>query len=1814
MTVCGDVGGGKDRPSWLRVVDRASIVVAVAAQVTMAMTYMLILRDYATNDYFWTHFNVTGTQSFVLDVYNSQHWLPSESAPLGLFTMDMGSLKDYSTPLTSLTIQASRSRYTAWQASDDLHVAIAGMRTQSVSFSVLSLTCFCWVDFERIWETAHTAARQARCHARYRPNGVMYLESMLRNVEWRAWYRIWGSQFDVAFGNTLASSAAGVRWLDRTTTALPLTSITDEAAHWRHYNVTRYLLPWGNSRTLGFDDSVVIRNALQSYLLPLNNVLYQSRGGLWTSVIASFGVWNALGYAIRINASLIRDVPNSFVNSSRTPEDWVGGYPSTPSSILIHNDIGPLASIDLMYVAYPPAFVALHDLLHKSLVRALQTQPSLANLFLNVPLGPPSYSITPPAWRQLNDVWFLGGSPLCYQGSPQKVVQHSFSFDSPCAPPYPTLQVTPTRFNLVFGLVMLHSILDIQQHVDATCAIATGVDVQSACKHSLEAAYKLFIQWPYTSTTQNMSGLVESVAHDVAALNIEFLQFGTTIDGQLKTLHQPLVDARDARWSFYGWLTLLDWVEGRREVVSFEGDAATFVVMSEQDDPSTFKMDPLATPNRFGFAIWVVVWYSVGLITLVMIVAVGGGLLSSTQGSSWRNLLSVNRVVGIVWIGRPLLFVRGFTAMSLLSTAHIELVQTNGFTRFEVTSRSIWQSIVVAGECLWVTYSINDILSLATTTRTHRCGVASAAIVWVAAVALDVIDPIAPTATWSRNCTSTSIQSQMSCVSGEVYIGSYDRFFLLCMLQIAAVVIGWGVLVILDDDKAHRKTAPSLEHRPPSTPCPVIVPAVALYHLDSQVPPRGGGTASSSVYYFDSTTSLLSGFVKFRDVFTQKAYVFSLLLWVYLPIVDRKGTAVQAPHRRTLHSLPSQLPGPPHQLLGHSSMSCKRHQQLKAAVGILFLALSALSSASFFYVSHVKLGNDFMWEGLNSTGLQAFLVDWYNFELLFRPVAANLDPSEARTTALYNGTRTTVSSSALYPQQIQFEGLSLVATVASLQATDPCQLPWVATQLCYVDFQRRWEMASTAIRQRRCHAMVSNAAIFLESILRNTNMEAFVACWGPSVEVGLFHDLRQSTDGKEWIASVMAAPISPDEEVAVWTSQFGIASFTTQWQNYKSLGIVETVAVRNALGALYPLTLKTSSGVYRFELETSRKMYWGWATDLWLVGRNASPTFGACLVRSSSVFLYRNGSVEQALATNQTLAMPLNAGLMLVRARLGPFGSVDMIHVAIPQDVLDLVRQVSVVDMQTMQRNRSSQSPTTRTVRFIYPVPATWLRQNVSTCGGSLLCAPQDMAQDLAGGLLPFFSSSSTCGSVVLEPIEVTRAAFLFALIAWGAVEPCRRENGAACVTVLDACSNISRPFTTCVENFGLIQRWIAMYVRPDNRTALWRQAQRIKASSLAPLEIAIMQFVTRHGGTQDVELWDARLFDAEDPYFQLMAWFFVYEWVVGCREVVTFHGDGGAMTLLSNYISQTTMLANPFEIPSNVAFYCLVCIQYTTGVIFVVTFITIVYSVVGRGRIEGYNMLEVNRVAGIVWVGRPLLCLRSLVAICLLATASVDLEIAGALTQIAPRSNAEFVSTALSSSEMCWLVIVLTDMCMAATKDYTNRYSMRSSVVVTAIATTWRALHPVTPVFQLTRQCTSSQVDFQLECTAGMISIGQVSRVSEMATLTMTVVGLSYVWERWRQPHFKLPRHKVSLLLPAGALYLYHKEPWIFNNTLYLDKASAFMCGLVAVTVSQTTYVLDIKTWRLHTITDDDDMLHGMHGMDPYKRSSMLAAVPMLE
>ncbi|ETV78014.1 hypothetical protein H257_08231 [Aphanomyces astaci] len=220
-----------------------------------------------------------------------------------------------------------------------------------------------------------------------------------------------------------------------------------------------------------------------------------------------------------------------------------------------------------------------------------------------------------------------------------------------------------------------------------------------------------------------------------------------------------------------------------------------------------------------------------------------------------------------------------------------------------------------------------------------------------------------------------------------------------------------------------------------------------------------------------------------------------------------------------------------------NALAFQARQSVRARVGFLFLVVSATSSASFFAVTKSKIGNNFLRERFNSIVMEAFLVNSYNVEVLFRPQSATgLNMVNVKFQEFYNGSVSTLSINSQYSSHVaQFEALSVLAMTAGFQSTSVRDLPCLATQ-------------------------------------------------------------------------------------------------------YKAIGLVETVLVQNTLGISYPLTMKTSNGSYRFDLETSRKMYWGWGSDLWTLTHNATTMGGSSLIRSSSHFCFHNQS-EIRLVSKQ-LASP----------------------------------------------------------------------------------------------------------------------------------------------------------------------------------------------------------------------------------------------------------------------------------------------------------------------------------------------------------------------------------------------------------------------------------------------------------------------------------------------------------------------------------------------------------------------------------------------
>ncbi|KAG9400574.1 hypothetical protein AC1031_010789 [Aphanomyces cochlioides] len=327
-------------------------------------------------------------------------------------------------------------------------------------------------------------------------------------------------------------------------------------------------------------------------------------------------------------------------------------------------------------------------------------------------------------------------------------------------------------------------------------------------------------------------------------------------------------------------------------------------------------------------------------------------------------------------------------------------------------------------------------------------------------------------------------------------------------------------------------------------------------------------------------------------------------------------------------------------------------------VVLSFIYIGFTLSGSIFYLNLLQsnLSNDFWWTHFNTTGTHRFLAAILLQEPSTGPLAID-DPKYALI-ELYNSSTTSVIT---YPSQstlIKHATLSsFEAAISGLRQMNGCHAPWIATQYSLVDFRREWELANSLERQRRCETQQRpNAAVYLEASMRNINHEQFIQCWGDSFTIAIANELKSSISGREWLQATLENPVLFVHDEVIWWLDNDLSNFVVQWQNYILLGLVQTVTSRN--------------GKWRLTDQTSMKMYWSFARDLWACSSNASGIGGLSLVRSSSRFAFENVSIQTVMIT---LPPAMSWGAHLFEQHVGPYGSIDVHYILPPGKLVTLI-------------------------------------------------------------------------------------------------------------------------------------------------------------------------------------------------------------------------------------------------------------------------------------------------------------------------------------------------------------------------------------------------------------------------------------------------------------------------------------------------------------------------------------------------------------
>ncbi|RHY38057.1 hypothetical protein DYB34_005550, partial [Aphanomyces astaci] len=835
----------------------------IVMSLTCSIYYLGLLKPAFLNDIWWANYTPSGYQALLIDIFNDA-LTTRASGELDLLSAVMD--KRYMTPSSTTNVWPTYVRRLVFNELTSVEYAVESLRKVNSFWSMWILTPYCWVDFNQRYEIALTRSRQLRLVKRFSANGAVYMETMLRNVVWDEYMQSFGGDsgmFAVPIQRWLETSLDGRHWLLATSTARATTSEIEEAAYWKSHNISSFEVQWLNYWQTGISETMRIDNALGMSLdIPLKNVPRTDE--TWTSVVLYWMPINDLNTMLTENRSLVHAAPDSFLNDPPVNiELYLGIQPvngTYPRQIgAFRATLGPFTAVDSYYVRVPVPLQALVTAFHDTLQSEVATNPAL-----RTPLDGMVDSLVmyaPPASWLDPSLAFYGGNPVCLGGAPQAFVQQAFNFYDICTSQRP-LTTDFNKYSVLFaGLATrnqpIGSLCDGQEDV-LGCRLAV---------HHMLASIPAF-----DTVVQTLVPMWPLASKAVAELEISIMQYvSTSPSSPFSILRHGLVDS--PLWSFYGWSMLYDWVHGQREVVSFQGDISTLVLISSADTPQIFTSNADSNRSASRVIYYIAVYASLVLVMVAVVSFLCAMVVANAHGP---NLFWFNHIVGFVWVGRPVMFVRGLTAILLLSTAQVVSVSSDvpqSSSRFVLTHRSFLDILVISGEATWVTYVVNDILAVMTADLTKVCGPLSALLAWGGLVVLEMAAPVRPRAQLNRECASDDYDKTVVCTCGRLEIGSVDRVVLILGLQGAVCVVGLMAAWLLRRVKPQKASVETSE----STFQTVKATRHALGIADSYL--DAADESNVSAYHVDKVSCIMAGFLPLA--WAGESYTFDVKMWLW---------------------------------------------------------------------------------------------------------------------------------------------------------------------------------------------------------------------------------------------------------------------------------------------------------------------------------------------------------------------------------------------------------------------------------------------------------------------------------------------------------------------------------------------------------------------------------------------------------------------------------------------------------------------------------------------------------------------------------------------------------------------------------------------------------------------------------------------------------------------------------------------------------------------------------------------------------------------
>ncbi|OQS07266.1 hypothetical protein THRCLA_00730 [Thraustotheca clavata] len=591
-------------------------------------------------------------------------------------------------------------------------------------------------------------------------------------------------------------------------------------------------------------------------------------------------------------------------------------------------------------------------------------------------------------------------------------------------------------------------------------------------------------------------------------------------------------------------------------------------------------------------------------------------------------------------------------------------------------------------------------------------------------------------------------------------------------------------------------------------------------------------------------------------------------------------------------------------------------------------------------------------------------------------------------------------------------------------------------------------------------------------------------------------------------------------------------------------------------------------------------MYWGLGNDLNALSNNMTSISGKSLIRSSSNFAFANMTLQQIFLENGTiLSSPLSDSAMVIIHSIGPFGSVDLKYISVPGRLNFAMEKLTeaLCTIRAESDHFAGVFSTLPLPPLIAPTPQQWIDTNFLTLGGTFLCPPMQGTYfcSISHGLLQLLEYGRECvfnqilTHLTTQPEHLLFGMFMASINNDTNISPiCKQAVGQekACISAIKAGLPLVYALQDQLSNFSVVK---------DAYTAvLEMNIQLIQIGAL--------------NETSPIKLYQTNAFDSKYTDFDLFGWVLIYDWILGYREIISFEGDVTQMTLLGDSNTIAFQTIDQRELPVVFSLYALRAIEYVTLVMILIAILTALYLALCRCHVAAGSTLELSRIGGIVWLGRPLLFARGITALSLLATATLQLEIHGPLTSFSAGAL-PWYTTCLAANEVTWLGGIVTDIGLIFTTDYAIHYSTWNSVLIWTITACLTILLPVQHQATFSPNCEIVTIDFQVRCHSGTIAIGSLERFGVLVVIVVASNIFCYYLTRYLWPNVS-PRRGDSILLSAGAKYLLDNDDWVVGGIYYMDRSTAVLDGLLSFHYHDTMYVFDVKSWKMHALKNGID------------------------